>query len=76
MFQHFRMVAVNLERELHYTQYSTRPISMGFIRGDFVLNRALFFLPTLPWAYAVFAVPLGWGEFGQALLRRSTRRTP
>jgi hypothetical protein len=50
---------VNLEHELKYTQISTRPASTAFTPGPVVINRLLFVLLALFWAYAVFSVPLG-----------------
>lgn len=58
MFQHCRQVAVNLEHELNYTQFSTQPTFTGFIPAAIVLNRITFFLLTSLWLYAVIAVPL------------------
>jgi len=58
IFEHHRQVAVNLEHELKYTQISTRPASTAFTPGPVVINRLLFVLLALFWAYAVFSVPL------------------
>jgi len=57
-FEHFRRVAMSLERDLDYTQWLARRVSTGFIPRAIVINRVLFFLLILLWAYAAVAVPL------------------
>lgn len=57
MWEHCRLLAVSLERELDYKQFSTRPDFRG-IPTAIVLNRFVFVLFSLLWAYAVLAVPL------------------
>lgn len=58
-FDHYNRMAVDLERALGYTQYTTRPVATGYIPKAKVLNRVFFFVLTLLWVYAVFAVPVG-----------------
>lgn len=58
LFDYYRSVAVNLERALNYTQFTTWPVPTRFPPGAGVVNRLFFFLLTLLWVYAVFSVPL------------------
>ena len=52
-------VAVELERALRYTQYTTRPDHpWPYLRKLKVVGRLLYVSLTLLWLYAVFAVPL------------------
>ena len=57
-FDHHVRVAVELERSLGYTQYATRPVMPRYLPDTRVVVRMFFFLFTLLWLYAVFAVPL------------------
>jgi len=59
-FAHYAKVAVELERHLRYTQYTTRPPpSRIFLEGNIAIPRLFFLLLALLWLYAVFAVPFG-----------------
>lgn len=57
-WDHCKRVAVNLERTLNYTQFTSWPASTRFPPSSGVVNRLFFSLLTLLWLYAVFAVPL------------------
>lgn len=57
MYDHYRSVAVHLERALNYTQFTTWPSPTLLSPAANALNRIFFFLLTLLWLYAVFAVP-------------------
>jgi len=56
-FDHHSRVVVELERSLGYTQYSTKPVMPRYLPDTIVVVRFFFFLFTLLWLYAVFAVP-------------------
>ena len=53
-FRHAIRIAVELDRSLGYTLYTTRPTPFH----PLILIRVFFTLLTLLWLYAVFAVPL------------------
>ena len=57
-FDHYTRVAIELERSLGYTQYTTRPAMPRYLPETRVVVRIFFFLLTLLWLYAAFAVPL------------------
>lgn len=50
-------MAVEMERSLGYTQWTRRP--RGPLVPGYVMFRLFFFLLTVLWVYAVFAVSLG-----------------
>ena len=57
--EHCGRVAVELERALGYTQYTTRPDRPSrYFPKTKVVGRLLYCSLTLLWLYAVFAVPL------------------
>ena len=56
---HFQRVAMNLERALSYTQYTTLPRTRWFPPKAGLVNRCFFFLITAAWLYAALSVPLG-----------------
>ncbi|MBI2295852.1 MAG: hypothetical protein HYU76_07445 [Betaproteobacteria bacterium] len=58
LLDHFMRVAIELEHALGYTQYKTWPAARRHIPELPVVTRLFFFLLTLLWLYAVFAVPL------------------
>jgi hypothetical protein len=55
-YNHAHSVAVNLERALNYTELTS--VSTQFPPGPSLISRLFFFLLTLAWSYAAFAVPL------------------
>ena len=57
-FDHYVRMAVELERSLGYTQYTTRPAPRLYLPYTKSIFRLFFFLLTLLWVYAVVAVPL------------------
>jgi hypothetical protein len=57
-FDHYTRVAIELERSLGYTQYTTRPVMPRYLPETRVVVRIFFFFVTLLWLYAAFAVPL------------------
>jgi hypothetical protein len=59
LFDHFVSMAVELERSLGYTQWTTRPASKLSGPLSRVMFRLFFSLLTVLWVYAVFSVPLG-----------------
>jgi membrane associated rhomboid family serine protease len=60
LLDHSSSVAMELERALGYTQYTTRPDHpWPYLRKAKVVGRLLYCSLTLLWLYAVFAVPLG-----------------
>lgn len=59
LYGHFTSMAVELERSLGYTQWTTRPASKLPVLLTGVMFRLFFCLLTVLWVYAVFAVPLG-----------------
>ena len=52
---HFRMVAVELDRMLGYSQMDTRSDPIRYLPGATALTRAFFLVILLLWAYAVVA---------------------
>jgi hypothetical protein len=53
---HYQKVALNLDRALNYTQFTTLSAAPWFApKADFI-NRLFFFVLTLTWLYAVFAM--------------------
>ena len=57
-YVHCCTVAAELERSLGYTQYTTSPAPRPYLPKAIVVQRVFFFLLTLLWLYAAFAVPL------------------
>jgi hypothetical protein len=58
-YAHYTKVAVDLERHLGYTQYTTRPPPPRYLlEGNIAIPRLFFLVLMLFWVYAVFAVPL------------------
>lgn len=57
LFEHFIKIAVELEGSLGYTQWTRRP--SGPLFPGYVMFRLFFFVLTVVWVSAVFAVPLG-----------------
>ncbi len=55
---HFQRVAVDLERALGYTQYTTFPSGRRFPPKASWVNRSFFFLLGLLWLYVLFALPI------------------
>jgi len=55
---HFQRVAIQLERALNYTQYTSFETSRRFPPKAGATNRAFFVILTLAWLYAIFKVPL------------------
>lgn len=60
LFEHFVRMAVELERTLGYTQWTTRP--SGPLFPGHVMFRLFFILLMVLWVSAVIAVPLGTGR--------------
>lgn len=58
-YDHCRKNATELERLLGYSQYSTIPVSRSYLPRAYIVKRVFYFLLTLLWLYAAFAVPLG-----------------
>jgi len=58
LFAHHIVEAVELERSLGYTQFTTRPSQPPYLPNFRVVGRAFFALLTMLWLYAVFVVPL------------------
>ena len=59
MFEHFVRMAIELERALGYKQWTARPVGAGHFPRPRVMWRMFYFLVTLLWVFAAFAVPLG-----------------
>jgi hypothetical protein len=57
-YDHCTKIAAELERLLGYRQYSSRPVSRSFLPRRYIVQRVFYFLLTVMWLYAVFAVPL------------------
>lgn len=56
--KHFAKVAVELERSLGYTQFTTIPAPGRYLPDEKAVTRVFFLIITLLWLYAAFAVPL------------------
>ena len=57
-YDHCMKIAAELERLLGYSQYSKRPVSSPYLPRAYIVQRVFYFLLTLLWLYAAFAVPL------------------
>ncbi len=58
-YDHCRKIAAELEQSLGYSQYSTTSVSRFYLPRAYIVKRVFYFLLTLLWLYAAFAVPLG-----------------
>lgn len=58
-FHHFDKAAVELERLLGYTQFTTSPAPRSYLPDATIVTRLFFLILTLFWLYGAFAVPLG-----------------
>jgi len=55
---HYQRVALQLERALNYTQYTSFGTSQRFPPKAGSTNRVFFAILTIAWLYAIFTVPL------------------